>query len=203
MPNKPEVHVIDDDEAMRESLSFLLGAAGFSVRLFESAAKFLKDLASLHVTCLITDIRMPELDGMELMRKLRAAGHRFPVIVMTGHGDVPLAVEAMKLGAFDFLEKPFDDEVLIDRIKAALRQGATIAEADLQSREITERVNSLTARERQVLERLIAGQPNKAIGRDLDISPRTVEIYRANVMAKMKAASVSELVRLTLRAGLT
>jgi two-component system response regulator FixJ len=203
MPNKPEVHVIDDDEAMRESLSFLLGTAGYSVRLFESATKFLEDLASLRVTCLITDIRMPELDGIELMRKLRAAGHRFPVIVMTGHGDVPLAVEAMKLGAFDFLEKPFDDEVLIDRIKAALRQGATIAEADLQSREITERVNSLTARERQVLERLIAGQPNKAIGRDLDISPRTVEIYRANVMAKMKAASVSELVRLTLRAGLT
>ena len=203
MPNRSGVFIVDDDEAMRESLAFLLGTAGFKVSLFELASKFLEALPDLKVGCLITDIRMPEIDGLELMRRLRAAGQSFPVIVMTGHADVPLAVEAMKLGAFDFLEKPFDDEVLIDRIKAALRQGATIAEADLQSREVTERVNSLTARERQVLERLIAGQPNKAIGRDLDISPRTVEIYRANVMAKMKAASVSELVRLTLRAGLT
>jgi two-component system, LuxR family, response regulator FixJ len=203
MPNRPEIHVIDDDDAVRESLSFLLGTAGFSVKLFESAVKFLEALASLRVACLVTDIRMPEIDGIELMRRLRAAGHGFPVIVMTGHGDVPLAVEAMKLGAFDFLEKPFDDEILIERIKGALQQGATIAEADLQAKEIAERVKSLTARERQVLERLVAGQPNKAIGRELEISPRTVEIYRANVMAKMKASSVSELVRLTLRAGIT
>jgi two-component system response regulator FixJ len=145
---------------------------------------------------------MPGIDGIELMRQLKARGRAFPVIVMTGHGDVPLAVEAMKLGAFDFLEKPFDDEVLIEQIKAALQQGAAIAEADLQSREIAERIESLSARERQVLEGLLAGQPNKVIGRELAISPRTVEIYRANVMAKMKVSSVSELVRLTLRAGI-
>jgi two-component system response regulator FixJ len=186
---------------MRESLAFLLGTAGFSVSLFELATKFLEALPGLRVACLITDIRMPEVDGIELMRALRAAGHVFPVIVMTGHGDVPLAVEAMKLGAFDFLEKPFDDEVLIERIKAALALGATAIEADKQAREVARRLESLTARERQVLEKLIAGQPNKAIGRDLEISPRTVEIYRANVMHKMKASSVSELVRLTLRAG--
>jgi two-component system response regulator FixJ len=121
---------------------------------------------------------------------------------MTGHGDVPLAVEAMKLGAFDFLEKPFGDEVLIERIRAALDHGTELAEADTQAREIAERVESLTARERQVLDGLVAGQPNKVIGRELAISPRTVEIYRANVMAKMNASSLSELVRLTLRAGI-
>jgi two-component system response regulator FixJ len=203
MPNRPEVHIVDDDDAMRESLSFLLGTAGFSVKTFDSATKFLEAIPRLRVGCLVTDIRMPEIDGIELMRRLRETGYAFPVIVMTGHGDVPLAVEAMKLGAFDFLEKPFDDEVLIDRLKGALAHSAAIADADLIAREITERVESLTARERQVLERLVLGQPNKAIGRELDISPRTVEIYRANVMAKMKASSVSELVRLTLRAGIT
>jgi two-component system response regulator FixJ len=202
MPHRPEVHVIDDDGAMRESLSFLLGTAGFSVKTFESAPEFLEALPGLRVGCLVTDVRMPEIDGIELMRRLRQEGHRFPVIVMTGHGDVPLAVEAMKLGAFDFLEKPFDDEVLVERLKGALAHGATVTEGDSQTKEIAERVKSLTGRERQVLERLVAGQPNKAIGRELDISPRTVEVYRANVMAKMKASSVSELVRLTLRAGL-
>jgi two-component system response regulator FixJ len=201
MPNRGEIHVIDDDEAMRESLAFLLASAGFTVKLFESATKFLEALPTLVVACVITDIRMPGIDGIELMRRVRASGHSFPVIVMTGHGDVPLAVEAMKLGAFDFFEKPFDDEMLIARVRSAFQRGETLAEADMRAREIAERIASLTPRERQVLERLVAGQPNKAIGRDLAISPRTVEIYRANVMAKMKAASVSELVRLTLRAA--
>jgi two-component system response regulator FixJ len=137
------------------------------------------------------------------MRRLRAAGRSFPVIVMTGHADVPLAVEAMKLGAFEFLEKPFDDRQLIERINAALEQGAAVAAADQETREISERIAKLTERERQVLERLVVGQSNKAIGRDLDISPRTVEIYRANVMGKMKVSSISELVRLTLRAGMS
>ncbi len=203
MPDTPQIHVIDDDEAMRESLKFLLGASGFAVHLFESAGRFLESLPELEVACLLTDIRMPQLDGIELMRRLKALGRGFPVIVMTGHGDVPLAVEAMKLGAFEFLEKPFDDEVLVDRITSALRVGTASLEADLQAREIAERIERLTARERQVLERLIAGQSNKVIGRDLKISPRTVEIYRANVMGKMKASSISELVRLTLRAGMS
>jgi two-component system response regulator FixJ len=202
MPNRAEIHVIDDDEALRESVTFLLGTAGFAVRLFVSATQFLEALPSLKVTCLLTDIRMPGIDGIELMRRLKAEGCGFPVIVMTGHGDVPLAVEAMKLGAFDFLEKPFDDDILIESIKTALERGAELAEADAQAREIAERIDSLTARERQVLDRLVVGQPNKVIGRELAISPRTVEIYRANVMAKMKASSVSELVRLTLRAGI-
>jgi two-component system response regulator FixJ len=202
MPNRPEVHVVDDDAAMRESLTFLLGTAGLEARPFDLATKFLEALPGLRVACLITDIRMPEIDGIELMRRLRAGGHNFPVIVMTGHGDVPLAVEAMKLGAFDFLEKPFDDEVLIERIRSALEQRAALATADLQAKEIAGRVARLTERERQVLNRLVAGQSNKIIGQDLEISPRTVEIYRANVMSKMKASSVSELVRLALRAGI-
>jgi two-component system response regulator FixJ len=202
MPNRAEIHVIDDDEAMRESLAFLLGTAGLRVKLFESATQFLEALSGLKVGCLLTDVRMPGIDGIELMRSLKAQGLSFPVIVMTGHGDVPLAVEAMKLGAFDFLEKPFDDEVLIERIRAALDHGTELAEADIQAREIAERMESLTARERQVLDGLVAGRPNKVIGRELAISPRTVEIYRANVMAKMKASSLSELVRLMLRAGI-
>ena len=201
MPNRSGVFIVDDDEAIRESLAFLLGTAGFKVSLFELASKFLEALPDLKVGCLITDIRMPEIDGLELMRRLRAAGRSFPVIVMTGHADVPLAVEAMKLGAFEFLEKPFDDKQLIERINAALEQGAAVAAAAQETREISERIAKLTERERQVLERLVVGQSNKAIGRDLDISPRTVEIYRANVMGKMKVSSISELVRLTLRAG--
>ena len=201
MPNRSGVFIVDDDEAIRESLAFLLGTAGFKVSLFELASKFLEALPDLKVGCLITDIRMPEIDGLELMRRLRAAGRSFPVIVMTGHADVPLAVEAMKLGAFEFIEKPFDDNQLIDRINAALEQGAAVAAAAQETREISERIAKLTERERQVLERLVVGQSNKAIGRDLDISPRTVEIYRANVMGKMKVSSISELVRLTLRAG--
>ena len=202
MPNRPHVHVIDDDEAMRDSLAFLLDTAGFAVHLFESATKFLEALPGLAVACVVTDIRMPGMDGLELMRRLKAGGHISPVIVMTGHGDVPLAVEAMKLGAFDFLEKPFDDEVLIGKIKSAIQQAASTAKAGMQAQEIAERIGSLTARERQVFEGLVAGQPNKTIGRELAISPRTVEIYRANVMVKMKASSVSDLVRLAIRAGM-
>jgi len=199
MPNRPEIHIVDDDEAARESLSFLLGAAGHAVKTFDSAGAFLKALAGMAVSCVVTDIRMPEVDGLELMRRIKAEGHRFPVIMITGHGDVPLAVEAMKLGAFDFLEKPFDDDTMIAAINAALHRVEADIESQRESFEIAERLDGLTPRERQVLEGLVAGQPNKAIGRDLGISPRTVEIYRAKVMDKMKASSLSELVRLAVR----
>jgi two-component system response regulator FixJ len=201
MPNRVKIQIIDDDEAMRDSLAFLLEAAGFRAQLFDSATTFLEGLSKLDASCVVTDIRMPGVDGIELLRRLQAGGHRFPVIVMTGHGDVPIAVEAMKLGAFDFLEKPFDDETLIAAVRTALRHRASVAEADSEAHDIVERIDNLTPRERQVLEGLVAGHSNKAIGRDLSISPRTVEIYRANVMMKMKAASVSELVRLAIRAG--
>jgi two-component system response regulator FixJ len=202
MPDRPPIHVVDDDEAARDSLSFLLSAAGHAVKTFDSAGAFLEALAGMEVSCVVTDIRMPGVDGLELMRRLTAEGRRFPVIMITGHGDVPLAVEAMKLGAFDFLEKPFDDDTMIAAINAALHHVESDSESERESSAIAERLHGLSPRERQVLEGLVAGRPNKAIGRDLGISPRTVEIYRAKVMEKMKASSLSELVRLAVRAGI-
>lgn len=204
MPQNVKVYVIDDDPAMRDSLDFLLGSAGFNVRLFESAQVFLNELSGLEAGCVVTDIRMPGIDGMELLRQLNLASgaHKLPVIVMTGHGDVPLAVEAMKLGALDFLEKPFDDDRLIGMIETALSQSDSGAKSEAVSAEMAARVASLTPRERQVMQGLVTGLSNKAIARDYDISPRTVEVYRANVMTKMQAGNLSELVRFAIRAGI-
>ena len=201
---KVKVYVIDDDPAMRDSLDFLLGSAGFTVSLFESAQIFLNELPGLAAGCVVTDIRMPGIDGMELLRQLGLASgaRKLPVIVMTGHGDVPLAVEAMKLGALDFLEKPFDDDRLIRMIEAALSQSDNGAKNEAVSADMAARVASLTPRERQVMQGLVTGLSNKAIARDYDISPRTVEVYRANVMTKMQAGNLSELVRFAIRAGI-
>jgi two-component system response regulator FixJ len=198
-----KVYVIDDDAAMRDSLDFLLGSAGFSVRLFESAQVFLSELPKLEAGCVVTDIRMPGMDGMELLRQLNGASgvRKLPIIVMTGHGDVPLAVEAMKLGALDFLEKPFEDDRLIGMIETALSQNDGGSKNNTITTEMAARVASLTQRERQVMQGLVSGQSNKVIAREYDISPRTVEVYRANVMTKMQATSLSELVRFAIRAG--
>jgi two-component system response regulator FixJ len=199
-----KVYVIDDDPAMRDSLEFLLDSAGFSVRLFESAQVFLNEVPKLEAGCVVTDIRMPGIDGMELLRQLNPASgaRKLPVIVMTGHGDVPLAVEAMKLGALDFLEKPFEDDRLIGMIETALSQNEGGSKSEALTIEMAARVASLTQRERQVMQGLVSGQPNKVIAREYDISPRTVEVYRANVMTKMKAGNLSELVRFAIRAGI-
>lgn len=197
-----KVYVIDDDPAMRDSLDFLLGSAGFVVRLFESAQIFLNELPDLAAGCVVTDIRMPGIDGMELLRQLNLASRKLPVIVMTGHGDVPLAVEAMKLGALDFLEKPFADDRLIGMIETALSQSDSGAKSEAVSANMAARLASLTPRERQVMQGLVTGLSNKAIARGYDISPRTVEVYRANVMTKMQAGSLSELVRFAIRAGI-
>ncbi|KQW20630.1 two-component system response regulator [Afipia sp. Root123D2] len=203
MSRNAKVYVIDDDPAMRDSLDFLLSAAGFSVRLFESAPDFLSELPHLEFGCVITDIRMPNMDGMELLRQLVpiSARPKLPVIVMTGHGDIPLAVEAMKLGALDFLEKPFNDERLIGMIETALLQNEGASKNETIFAEMAERVASLTQRERQVMQGLVTGQSNKMIARQYDISPRTIEVYRANVMTKMQAGNLSELVRFAIRAG--
>ena len=198
-PSELVVYVVDDDEAMRDSLAFLLGAAGFSVQTFESAALLLDVLPDSPGGCLVSDVRMPGMDGMELLRRLKATHPGLPVVLVTGHGDVPLAVEAMKLGAADFVEKPFDDERLIEAIRAAL-SGAT-RDKDPNG-EIASRVASLSPRERQVMDGLVAGLSNKSIARVHEISPRTVEVYRANLMAKMQAANLSELVRMAIRGGL-
>jgi two-component system response regulator FixJ len=201
MSHRGKVYVIDDDEAMRDSLDFLLGSANFDVTLFESANRFLETLSSTDFGCVISDIRMPGIDGIELLKRLKASRSAFPVLIMTGHGDVPLAVEAMKLGASDFLEKPFEDDRLIGMIDAALRQAESGARSEAVTLDIAARIESLSPRERQVMDGLIAGLSNKLIAKEYDISPRTIEVYRANVMTKMQAGSLSELVRLAMRAG--
>ena len=202
MPDKRKVYVIDDDEAMRDSLNFLLDSADFHVTLFETALTFLDTLPGLDFGCVVSDIRMPGLDGIELLKRMNAARSTFPIVIMTGHGDVPLAVEAMKLGAVDFLEKPFEDDRLIGMIEIAIRQAEPTAKSEAVTLDIAARVATLSPRERQVMEGLIAGLSNKLIARDYDISPRTIEVYRANVMTKMQANSLSELVRLAMRAGM-
>jgi two-component system response regulator FixJ len=201
MPADINVYVIDDDEAMRDSLEFLLSAAGFRVHLFDSAAAFVATLASAAVGCVVTDIRMPGMDGLELLRRVKGERIALPVVIMTGHGDVPLAVEAMRSGASDFVEKPFDDERLIGAIRTAISHASPAMKDDAASQQAAARIASLSGRERQVMEGLVAGLSNKTIARDHGISPRTVEVYRANVMTKMQAASLSELVQLAMRAG--
>jgi two-component system response regulator FixJ len=203
MPSdKAIVHVIDDDDAVRQSLAFLLGTAGIDVQTYESAVAFLDVAAKVKLGCVITDVRMPELSGVDLLRRLRELKLGVPVIVITGHGDVPLAVEAMKIGAVDFLEKPFDDEVLLASVRSALNQLDRDSKRQAERGEIEGRLAALSNRERDVLEGLVAGHANKQIAYDLGISPRTIEIYRANLMTKMQAASLSDLVRMALIAGI-
>ena len=202
MPSEALVHVIDDDEAVRTSMEFLLRSARIDVRTYESAVAFLKALPDIKSGCIVTDVRMPGVSGIDLLRRLRELGNEIPVIVVTGHGEVPLAVEAMKIGAIDFLEKPFDDDVLLTSVRGALDRLAADSRREAERGELQDRLETLSQREREVLDGLIAGNPNKTIAYDLGISPRTVEIYRANVMTKMKASSLSELVRMALLAGL-
>jgi two-component system response regulator FixJ len=201
MPNEGVVHVVDDDLAVRQSLSFLLASDGLPVRLHESALAFLDAMTDTSTGCIVTDVRMPGIDGIELLRRLKARGFSLPVIVMTGHADVPMAVEAMKEGAVDFIEKPFDDDMFLAAVRSALRLQEQHAQRDAQITEVQARLQGLSERERQVLEGLVAGKANKVIAYDLGISPRTVEIYRANVMTKMQAGSLSELVRMGLVVG--
>ena len=194
------VHVIDDDEAVRDSLVFLLEAAGFALQTFESARSFIEALPSIAGGCVVTDVRMPGIDGLALLERIKSAKPDLPVIVMTGHGDIPLAVQAMKLGAADFVEKPFEDERIIAAVRSALERSApNRARAE---REWFDRLSTLSSRERQVMEGLAKGLSNKAIARDYDISPRTVEVYRANVMTKLQAASLADLVRIAILSGL-
>ena len=202
MSGERKVYVIDDDAAMRDSLNFLLGAAGFDVTTFDTATKFLNVLPRLDFGCVVSDVRMPGIDGIELLKRMKALTSRFPIVIITGHGDVPLAVEAMKLGAVDFLEKPFEDDRLIAMIDTAIRQSDPAARDQAVTRDLAARIASLSPRERQVMDGLIAGLSNKLIARDHDISPRTIEVYRATVMTKMQANSLSELVRLAMRGGL-
>ncbi|MGD0335074.1 MAG: response regulator FixJ [Xanthobacteraceae bacterium] len=203
MPSeKAIVHVIDDDEAIRQSLAFLLQAAKLEVKTYASAMAFLDALPDAASGCVITDVRMPGMSGVDLLRRLKELKISVPVIVITGHGDVALAVEAMKVGAVDFLEKPFDDDVLLASVQSALKRQDGETKRHSERLEIEGRMASLSNRERDVLGGLVAGRANKQIAFDLGISPRTVEIYRANLMNKMKAGSLSDLVRMALIVGI-
>ena len=198
MAEQPQVHVIDDDEAVRSSLALLLESAGLAARCYASAAAFLEVAPQLEIGAVLTDVRMPEMDGLTLQRRLVDSGFRLPVIIMTGHGDVPIAVDALKAGAADFLEKPFDDSHLLDAVRAALATSQRTQQQVAATADIAARIATLTPREHEVLERLVAGQPNKTIAYDLGTSPRTVEVQRARVMEKMGAHSLAELVRMVL-----
>jgi two-component system, LuxR family, response regulator FixJ len=196
--DKRAVHIIDDDQALRDSLAFLLRSAQLEVRSFDSAKTFLDALPNASVGCVITDIRMPDMNGIDLLRRLKELKVGVPVIVITGHGDVALAVEAMKIGAVDFFEKPFNDDQLVASVRAALQQQQDQTKRGAERAEIEHRISTLSAREKDVLAGLIDGRANKQIAFDLGISPRTVEIYRANLMNKMQADSLSDLVRMAL-----
>lgn len=202
MPDSPVAHIIDDDDALRDSLSFLLSSVDIPAKTYASANEFLDALPAIASGCVVTDIRMPGMSGMELLRHLKDGGSALQVIVMTGHGDVPLAVEAMRLGALDFIEKPFDDEAFIASVRMAIDRQRLEDEGNALREEIRARIETLSGRERDVLNGLVIGQPNKLIAHNLGISPRTVEIYRANLMTKMQAATLSDLVRMALVAGL-
>lgn len=196
------IYVIDDDDAVRQSLEFMLKAAGIKARSFESAKAFMAALPEISSGCVVTDVRMPEITGIDLLRHLKKTNPDLPVIVITGHGDISLAVEAMKIGATDFLEKPFDGQQLLTAVRSALTQDADTGKRKAELADIQEKLAALSNRERQVLEGLVAGSANKNIAFDLGISPRTVEIYRANLMTKMAANSLSDLVRMAMMAGI-
>lgn len=200
MPADPTVFVVDDDEAVRDSIRVLLETAGFRVEDFAAPGDFLSSDAPGRPGCLLVDVRMPGMTGLEVQRRLRETGSLLPVIVVTGHGDVPLAVQAMKDGAVDFVQKPFDEDVILDAVRTALDE-AERRRAPPCPPEVLGRLATLTPRERDVLEGLVAGRPNKVIAHHLSISPRTVEIHRARVMDKMRAESLPRLVRMALEAG--
>lgn len=195
------IHIVDDEEPVRKSLAFLLTISGHAVRVHDSATSFLSVAKDLENACLVTDLRMPDMSGVDLLRRLHEEDAMLPAIVITGHGDVPMAVEAMKAGALDFIEKPFEDEVLLEAVARAIAGLKRKPREQDDISAIRQRLGHLSVRERQVMAGIVAGLPNKSIAYDLDISPRTVEVHRSNVMAKMNANNLPELVRMVLAAG--
>lgn len=196
MQPKPTVLIVDDDEAMRHSLRWLIESIGLSVETYSSAVKFLESVELDGPGCLILDVRMPGKSGLDLQAELAECATSLPIIILTGHGDVSMAVRSLKAGAFDFIEKPFNDQVLLDRIQEALAESVRIIEDREEKAKIHAKFEHLTTRERQVLELVVAGKPNKVIARELGIGIKTVEVHRHNVMEKMQAESVADLIRM-------
>ena len=196
------VHLVDDDEAIRRSAGFMLKTSGFQVRLYASGVEMLKDAKELAPGCILLDVRMPEMDGLQVQQALQDRGVSYPVVVMTGHGDVTVAVQAMKAGAVDFIEKPFEKAVLLSAIEEGFSRIEHAGQNRARAAEAQVRLQALTPREREVLEGLVRGHPNKTIAYDLEISPRTVEIHRANLMTKLSVASLSEALRIAFAAGM-
>lgn len=192
------VFIVDDDEAVRDSLGLLLRSVGFRARCYGSAKDFLKAFEPRDYGCLVLDIRMPGMTGLELQKHLAEIGCNIPIVFITGHGDIPMAVEAVRQGAIDFLQKPFADQELVDRINDAMKLAAEQREGELERLEILDRIESLTAREKQVMGQVVLGKANKVIAGDLGVSQRTVEIHRARVMEKMQANSLAHLVRMVM-----
>lgn len=203
MDAKARVYIIDDDDAVRDSLAVQLEAAGYEVGSFASAVEFLRTAASMPLGCIVSDVQMPDMDGMELQKRLGEMQLNFPVVIVTGHADVALAVRAMKAGAVDFIEKPFDEKAILESIELAQSRFAAQRETEAVGSTARERLAGLTPREREVFEQMVRGKQNKVIAFDLDISPRTVEVHRARVLEKLEARSLSELVRLALAAGVS
>lgn len=195
------IYVVDDDDAIRRSLSFMLKTSGYAVQLFAGGVEFLRDAADLASGCVLLDVRMPEIDGLEVQRELRARGIMLPVVIMTGHGDVDMAVSAMKTGASDFIEKPFEKAALLGCVEAARKLSLADRGASARAQDARARLNVLTEREREVLDGLVEGLPNKTIAYDLGISPRTVEIHRANLMHKLEVKSLAEALRIAFHAS--
>lgn len=202
MGAEPVVHVIDDDDSARDALAFLIDCAGMQVRSYSSAVQFLDSVPHMEHGCIVTDVRMPEISGVDLIARLKALKVPDPVIVITGHADVPMAIQAMKAGVSDFLEKPFSDDAILGAIRSAIARQSGREEADAEREAIKAQMATLSLREKEVLDGLVEGHANKVIAFDLNISARTVEVYRANVMTKMAAGSLSELVRMVTTARL-
>ncbi len=202
MTSKGTVFVVDDDEAVLDSLKASLETVGFTVEVYQSGLDFLESNDPPRKGCLLLDVRMPDIDGLEMQRRLEASRDRLPIIIMTGHGDVTMAVTAMKAGAFDFIEKPFTDETLLEAIERALEHTAKMQRREASVGEIEEKIRCLTPRERDVFEQLVIGRPNKVIAFELGISPRTVEVHRSRVIEKLQARSLSQLVRMAMAIGL-
>lgn len=203
MPHDATIFVIDDDEAVRDSLALLLESAGYKVEAFATGRRFLERSPSLPFGCALLDVRMPEIDGLALQSELGARGIDLPVIVMTGHADVPMAVQAMKAGATDFIEKPFTDDAILDSVARALDRGRLRRQETQTASQVQARLALLTEREREVFDQLVLGRANKVIAAHLKISPRTVEIHRARVMEKMQVHNLPDLVRLAMAAKVT